>query len=214
MTTQEPAKASNLNAPNILTVLRLVLVPVLGWMLIAFADDPVMRLWTTLVFVVAMLTDLLDGYLARRFSLITSFGKIADPIADKAMTGMALVGLSIIDELWWWITIVILVREWGVTLMRFALLRFGEVQAANKGGKVKTLVQTVAIVLFLLPLPELFWGVTLHPLHLVELLSWLLMFVALALTVISGIDYVRAAVRLVRTHRAKQVLASDDDSSS
>lgn len=211
MTSSEPAQASNLNAPNILTCLRLVLVPVLGWMLIAFADDPVMRVWTTVVFVVAMLTDLLDGYLARRFSLITSFGKIADPIADKAMTGMALVGLSIIGELWWWITIVILVREWGVTVMRFALLRFGEVQAANKGGKLKTLVQTVAIVLFLLPLPDLHWGVTLHPLHIVELISWLLMFVALALTVISGIDYVRAAVRLVRTHRAKNVLATEDD---
>ncbi|MGJ3509495.1 CDP-diacylglycerol--glycerol-3-phosphate 3-phosphatidyltransferase [Enemella sp. A6] len=202
-----------MNGPNVLTTLRILMVPLLGWMLIAFADDPTMRIWTTVVFCVAMLTDLVDGWWARRANLITSFGKIADPIADKLMTGMALVGLSIIGELWWWVTIVILVREWGITVMRFALLRFGEVQAANKGGKIKTVVQTVALILFLLPLPQLLWGVPLQPLHLVELLSWILMMVALLLTVVSGVDYVRAAIRMVREHEAKKFAANNEPGS-
>ncbi|NLT30336.1 MAG: CDP-diacylglycerol--glycerol-3-phosphate 3-phosphatidyltransferase [Propionibacterium sp.] len=202
-----------MNGPNVLTTLRILMVPLLGWMLIAFPDDPVMRIWTTVVFIVAMLTDLIDGWWARRANLITNFGKIADPIADKLMTGMALVGLSVIGELWWWVTIVILVREWGITLMRFALLRFGEVQAANKGGKIKTVVQTVALILFLLPLPLLQWGVPLEPLHLVELASWILMMIALALTVVSGIDYVRAAIRMVREHDARKLVEKHESGS-
>lgn len=201
---EQPAWASNVNVPNVLTVLRILMVPVLGWMLLAHPHEPVWRLWVTGVFVVAMATDLLDGWIARRWQLITSFGKIADPIADKAMTGMALIGLSLISELWWWVTAVILIREWGITLMRFALLKYGEVQAANKGGKLKTLTQTLAIVLFLLPLPG--WGEAFQVLHLVEILSWLVMAVALALTVVTGIDYVRAAWRTVRTSRARKIV--------
>ena len=92
---------------------------------------------TAVIFTVAILTDTLDGYLARKHNIITRFGKLADPIADKALTGMAFIGLSIIDELPWWVTVTILVREWGITVMRFVVLRYG-VMAAGRGGKVKT----------------------------------------------------------------------------
>ena len=111
---------------------------------------PWWRLITAVLFTVAILTDTLDGYLARKHNIITKFGKLADPIADKALTGMALIGLSIIGELPWWVTIVILVREWGITVLRFAMLRYG-VMAAGRGGKIKTVIQAVAMILYLLP---------------------------------------------------------------
>ena len=105
-----------------------------------------------MVFAVASVTDRLDGDLARRRSLVTDFGKIADPIADKALTGAALIGLSALDELPWWVTVVILVRELGITLLRFWVIRHGVIPA-SRGGKLKTLLQTVAIGLYVLPLP-------------------------------------------------------------
>ena len=95
------------------------------------------------MFALAIGTDYLDGYLARKHNIVTKFGKLADPIADKALTGMAFIGLSILGELWWWVTIVILVREWGITLLRFVMLRYG-VMAAGRGGKIKTVLQSVA----------------------------------------------------------------------
>ena len=111
--------------PNALTAFRIVLVPVFAWMLLAHPDDPWWRLATAGVFTLAILTDTLDGYLARKHNIVTKFGKLADPIADKALTGMALIGLSIIGELRWWVTVVILVREWGITAaaLRHAALR-------------------------------------------------------------------------------------------
>jgi CDP-diacylglycerol--glycerol-3-phosphate 3-phosphatidyltransferase len=125
-----------------------------------------------------------DGKVARKYGLVTRFGKLWDPIADKALTGMALVGLSIISELPWWITIVILVREWGITLLRFLILKYG-VMAANRGGKLKTVVQSVAIVWYLLPVPA--W---LHAIGVV------VMWAALILTVLTGLDYCREAYQL------------------
>lgn len=183
-TTQRQSSAWNL--PNALTALRIVAVPLFGWMLLAHPDEPGWRLATTVVFAGAILTDYLDGYLARKHNLITPFGKLADPIADKALTGMAFVGLSIIGELWWWVTITILVREWGITIMRFVVLRYG-VMAAGRGGKIKTVLQSVAVGLYLLPLPE--WA---HPIEVVVMLA------ALIVTVLTGLDYVRDAVRLRR----------------
>ena len=121
-------------------------------MLLAHPTSRCWRLATAAVFTVAILTDPLDGHLARKHNIVTSFGKLADPIADKALTGMAFIGLSIIGELWWWVTIAILVREWGITLMRFVMLRYG-VMAAGRGGKVKTVLQAMAVILYLLPLP-------------------------------------------------------------
>jgi CDP-diacylglycerol--glycerol-3-phosphate 3-phosphatidyltransferase len=143
------------------------------------------------IFSVAILTDTLDGYLARKHNIITRFGKLADPIADKALTGMAFIGLSIIDELPWWVTITILVREWGITIMRFVVLRYG-VMAAGRGGKVKTVTQAIAVILYLLPLPG--------PAHVVAMI---VMAVAWLITMATGLDYVRAALRLRRRARAQ-----------
>ena len=188
MTADRPAEpvatVSPWNLPNALTVLRIILVPIFAWMLLAHPDDLVWRIVTTLTFAAAIGTDSIDGHLARKYNLITSFGKLADPIADKALTGMAFIGLSIIGELWWWVTIVILVREWGITIMRFVMLRYG-VMAAGRGGKIKTVVQAAALIIALLPLPG--WALP---------ISWIVMGAALILTVITGIDYVLEARRV------------------
>ena len=182
-------ESSPWNVPNALTAFRLVLVPVFAWMLLAHPAEPGWRFATAVVFTVAILTDTLDGHLARKHDIVTRFGKLADPIADKALTGMAFIGLSIIGELWWWVTIVILVREWGITVLRFVVLRYG-VMASGRGGKLKTVLQAVAVILYLLPLPG--WA---EPVALVIMLA------ALAVTVVTGVDYVRDAIRL-RRHTA------------
>lgn len=178
------AEPSPLNLPNLLTVLRVLAVPLFGWMLLAHPHEVDWRWATTVVFVLAILTDLVDGKLARRYGLVTRFGKLADPIADKAITGMAFIGLSVLGELWWWVTIVILVREWGITLLRLAIVRYG-VMAANKGGKTKTLVQSLALVL-MLPLLHGAWR---WP-------GWVCMAVALVLTVVTGVGYCLEAWRM------------------
>ena len=188
--------ASNLTLPNALTALRIVLVPFFVWFLWAGGtqgEDSLGMRWAALaVFAVAMYTDKLDGDIARARGLITSFGKIADPIADKLLTGAAFVVLSMLGELWWWVTVVILVREWGITLLRFVVIRYG-VMAASKGGKLKTVLQTVALLLLLLPLVPLvgpWW----------PWLGWTAMGAALVVTVVTGVDYVVKAVQL--RHRA------------
>ena len=188
--------ASNLNLPNALTALRIVLVPFFVWFLWVGGtqgEDSLGMRWAALaVFAVAMYTDKLDGDIARARGLITSFGKIADPIADKLLTGAAFVVLSMLGELWWWVTVVILVREWGITLLRFVVIRYG-VMAASKGGKLKTVLQTVALLLLLLPLVPLvgvWW----------PWLGWTAMGAALVVTVVTGVDYVVKAVQL--RHRA------------
>ena len=174
-----------LNAANVLTVVRMVLVPVFVVCVVASGmTHDAWQLAAGLIFVVASATDYVDGWIARAHNLVTSFGKVADPIADKALTGAALVLLSIYDKLPWWVTAVILVREWGVTALRFFVLRYGVIPA-SRGGKWKTLTQIVAIGLFLLPLPPA-----------TDIGSWLVMGVALVLTVVTGLDYVFRAVRL------------------
>ena len=141
-------KPSNWNIANALTVLRLVLVPVfLVQLLHEDGENNAWRVAAFVTFAVASVTDRIDGELARRHGLVTDFGQIADPIADKALIGAALVGLSLLDELWWWVTVLILVREVGVTLLRFFVIRHG-VMPASRGGKVKTLLQGLAIGLF------------------------------------------------------------------
>ena len=142
------------NLPNALTVTRLVLVPLFLFCLFAEdGHDTTWRLIASGVFTIAALTDRYDGRIARKRGLVTNFGKVADPIADKALTGAALIGLSILGELPWWVTVVILVREIGVTLLRLAILKY-QVVPASQGGKLKTLVQMLAIGLYLLPLPD------------------------------------------------------------
>lgn len=178
------------NVPNALTAARIVMVPLFAWMLLAHPDEPGWRVLAAFVFTLAILTDTLDGHLARKHNIITKFGKLADPIADKALTGMAFIGLSIIGELWWWVTIAILVREWGITLMRFVVLRYG-VMAAGRGGKLKTVVQAVALIMFILPLPT--WALP---------VAWVVMAVAFVVTIVTGLDYVKGAVRLRRAATA------------
>jgi len=188
------------NVPNALTVLRLVMVPLFAWMLLAHPDSLTWRWATTAVFIVALLTDLADGKIARKYGLITNFGKLMDPIADKAITGMAMIGLSVLSELWWWVTIVILIREWGITIMRFLIMKYG-VQAADRLGKLKTLTQTIALVGLLAPFvlhmsdPSLpgVWQVIFLILHWVSLVA---MGLALVLTVVSGINYCLGAWKL------------------
>jgi CDP-diacylglycerol--glycerol-3-phosphate 3-phosphatidyltransferase len=183
-----PPQASAWNVANALTILRLVLVPV--FLVALFHDDghdDAWRVLAWLAFAVASVTDRIDGEIARKRGLVTDFGKIADPIADKALIGAALIGLSLLDDLPWWVTVVVLVREIGVTLLRFFVIRHG-VMAASRGGKVKTLLQAVGIGLLVLPL-----GGVLHAVAL------LLMYVAVVVTVVTGIDYVQRALRLRQT---------------
>jgi CDP-diacylglycerol--glycerol-3-phosphate 3-phosphatidyltransferase len=147
-------QVSNLNVPNVLTTLRIILVPFFGWALLAQGGENAwLRMLAWAIFVVAMITDKIDGDLARKHDLITNFGKIADPIADKAITGMASIGLSIVGDIWWWVTIIVLLREWSVTLLRLSILR-RVVIAADQLGKVKTAVQAVALGGLCLPLRD------------------------------------------------------------
>lgn len=148
------APVSNLNVPNVLTTLRIVMVPFFGWALLAQdGENAWLRVLAWALFVVAMITDKVDGDLARKHNLITNFGKIADPIADKAITGMAFIGLSVVGDIWWWVTIVVLLREWSVTLLRLSILS-KVVIAADQLGKVKTAVQAVALAGLCLPLRD------------------------------------------------------------
>lgn len=181
------------NIANALTVLRILLVPVYGWLLLSEGgDNPTLRFWAAGVFLVAIATDRIDGDLARSRGLITDFGKVADPIADKALMGMAFVGLSILGELWWWVTVLVLVREWGVTLLRFFVIRHG-VMPAGRGGKLKTVLQSVTLTLFSLPL----WTFPLAGVWTAA--AWVTMVLAVVVTVVTGLDYLVKAMRLRRT---------------
>jgi CDP-diacylglycerol--glycerol-3-phosphate 3-phosphatidyltransferase len=183
-----PQSVRLVNLPNALTVLRLLVVPVFAVLLLAGDGmDSGRRGWATLFFVLAIITDRYDGMIARRRNQVTEFGKLADPIADKALTGTALIGLSVLELLPWWVTVAILVRELGVTLLRFWVIRHGVI-AASRGGKVKTVLQAVAIGLYILPLT----GVAASA-------RWWVMAVAFVVTVVTGIDYVYRALMLRRT---------------
>lgn len=177
-----------LNIANGLTVLRLALVPVFVVLLMADEGrDDTMRLIATLVFGCAVITDRFDGAIARQRNLITEFGKVADPIADKALIGTALVALSLLELLPWWVTLMILFREVSVTLLRFWVIQHGVI-AASRGGKLKTVVQAAAIGLYILPLSGGLGTV-----------RWWVMAAALILTIVTGVDYVVRALRLRRT---------------
>jgi CDP-diacylglycerol--glycerol-3-phosphate 3-phosphatidyltransferase len=181
-----------LNMANGLTVLRIVLIPVfLVFTVTSEMTRPGWRIAACVVFCVASLTDFVDGWIARTWDLVTSFGKIADPIADKALTGTALVLLSAYDRLSWWITVVVLIREIGVTALRFWVIAHGVIPA-SRGGKAKTALQILAIAWYLLPLPE----------PLARVGTWV-MWIAVIVTVVTGADYVMRAVRLRR--RAKEL---------
>ena len=175
------------NVANGLTILRLILIPVfLVFTVLSELTHPGWRILACVTFLVASLTDFVDGWIARNWDLVTSFGKVADPIADKALTGTALVLLSAYGKLSWWITVVILVRELGVTALRFWVLDRGVI-AASRGGKVKTALQTLAIAWYLWPLPP----------GLAAIGIWV-MWLAVIVTVVTGVDYVLRALRLRR----------------
>jgi CDP-diacylglycerol---glycerol-3-phosphate 3-phosphatidyltransferase len=192
-----PQTVRLVNLPNALTVLRLLVVPVFAVLLVADGGASTEgRYWATLFFALAIITDRYDGQIARRRGQVTEFGKLADPIADKALTGTALIGLSVLGLLAWWVTVVILVRELGVTLLRFWVIRHGVI-AASRGGKAKTVLQAVAIGLYILPLTGVLASV-----------RWWVMGAALLLTVITGVDYVYRALTLRRTS-ARAMAAAD-----
>ncbi|WP_448627433.1 CDP-diacylglycerol--glycerol-3-phosphate 3-phosphatidyltransferase [Geodermatophilus sp. URMC 64] len=183
-----PQTARLLNLPNTLTVLRLAVVPLFAVLLLSdHGASTAGRYWATLFFALAIITDRYDGMIARRRGQVTEFGKLADPIADKALTGTALIGLSVLGLLPWWVTLAILVREVGVTLLRFWVIRHGVI-AASRGGKAKTVLQALAIGLYILPLSGVLASA-----------RWWVMGVALVLTVITGLDYVYRALMLRRT---------------
>lgn len=180
--------ASNGNLANLITVARILLAPLFFWLL--FLDDGqlgLIRYAAAVLFVVAIATDSVDGILARRQNLVTDLGKVLDPIADKLLTGGALVCLSLLGELAWWVTAIILLRELGITAYRMAVLR-NRVIPASRGGKLKTILQAVAITLFLTPL-WMFLGDWVH------WLNGVVMAAAVIATLVSGADYLVKAIR-------------------
>lgn len=170
-------KQSNWNLPNILTSLRILFIPVFAWLVLSQQ-----WWWAFVLFVVLMITDKLDGDIARARGLVTDFGKIADPIADKALMITALVTLNIASTLPVWITVVIVVRELGITFWRMWMLRQGKVVPASKGGKLKTVLQTVAVAMYLCP-------------PVPATASLVVMLAAVAVTVVTGIQYLLDAER-------------------
>lgn len=194
-----PQEPSPWNVPNALTLLRIALVPVYGWLLLTDGGTrPELRWWALGVFTLAMLTDRLDGQIARAKGLVTDFGKVADPIADKALTGMGFIGLSLIGQLWWWVTILVLTREVGITLLRFVVIRYGVIPASF-GGKLKTTLQAVGLGLMTAPL-----GVP---------WSWIavvVMAAAVIVTLVTGADYVGKARRLAAGAGARTARAAGE----
>lgn len=171
--------------PNVLTTIRIALIPIFVWLLVAAGPldgtrelDTALRWWALFAFCLLMITDQLDGHLARKYEVITDYGKLADPIADKALMISAMVTLNILGDLWWWVTVVIVVRELGITVWRMVLARRGKVVPASKGGKLKTVLQTLAIAMVLAPLPDWTDWITIP-----------LVLLAVAVTVVTGIQY-------------------------
>jgi CDP-diacylglycerol--glycerol-3-phosphate 3-phosphatidyltransferase len=186
--------------PNAITIARILCAPVFLWMLLA--DDGAngaLRWWAAALFIVAIASDGIDGYIARRYDIVTDLGKLLDPIADKALTGVAFVGLSILGELSWWVTIVVLIREIGITVYRFIVVN-DHVLAAAWMGKLKTVAQAVALSLALLPLSLLVGESTVWA-NVILWVNIVTMWIAVILTIASGIDYIASEARAARKRR-------------
>lgn len=210
---QRESKVSVVNLPNVLTVTRLVLVPV--FVILGLQDSWTARWLAFVVFALAAITDRFDGQLARSWGQITDFGRIADPIADKALTLCGFGLLSYQGFLPWWVTILIAVRELGITAMRAFFLRRGVVVSANQAGKLKTFMQIVALGVLLIPwahftaLSETNEGWVVVVIRLGQALAG----VALALTLYSGFMYVLEGVRLMRGSGGSEDERSTPDAS-
>ena len=193
----DQSQVSNWNLPNALTTLRIVMVPFFGYALLHDGGDSITwRLIAFTLFVAAMITDKIDGDIARARNLVTDFGKIADPIADKAITGMAFIGLSIVGDIWWWVTILVLAREWSVTLLRLSILK-DVVMPASQLGKIKTTLQAVALSGLCLPLLQVDGSLDLVG-EVLFYLSQVLLAGAVAMTMWSGFEFYRDVFRQKR----------------
>jgi CDP-diacylglycerol--glycerol-3-phosphate 3-phosphatidyltransferase len=196
----DQSQGSNWNLPNALTTLRIVMVPFFGYALLHDGGDSITwRLVAFGLFVAAMITDKIDGDIARARNLVTDFGKIADPIADKAITGMAFIGLSIVGDIWWWVTILVLAREWSVTLLRLSILS-DVVMPASQLGKIKTTLQAVALSGLCLPLRQVDGSLDLVG-EILFYLSQVLLAGAVAMTLWSGFEFYRDVLRQRRGTR-------------
>ena len=196
----DQSQGSNWNIPNALTTLRIVMVPFFGYALLHDGGDSITwRLVAFGLFVAAMITDKIDGDIARARNLVTDFGKIADPIADKAITGMAFIGLSIVGDIWWWVTILVLAREWSVTLLRLSILS-DVVMPASQLGKIKTTLQAVALSGLCLPLRQVDGSLDLIG-EILFYLSQVLLAGAVAMTLWSGFEFYRDVLRQRRGTR-------------
>jgi len=196
----DQSQGSNWNLPNALTTLRIVMVPFFGYALLYDGGDSVTwRLIAFALFVAAMITDKIDGDIARARNLVTDFGKIADPIADKAITGMAFIGLSIVGDIWWWVTILVLAREWSVTLLRLSILK-DVVMPASQLGKIKTTLQAVALSGLCLPLRQVDGSLEIVG-EVLFYLSQALLAAAVAMTMWSGFEFYRDVLRQKRGTR-------------
>ncbi|MEN9305486.1 MAG: hypothetical protein RLY76_754 [Actinomycetota bacterium] len=177
-----------MNLPNILTIGRILALPFCAWALFKNGgNDPDWQIIAWCMFFVVGMTDVLDGRIARKRNQISSFGTLLDPIADKAFIATALIGLSILERMPWWVTIVILAREVGITILRFAVIKRGII-AASKGGKIKSLLQNFSVGFYMLPLPEYLF-----------LPRDLLLGVAIILTMTSGYEYLRDVIKAGRS---------------
>ena len=185
-----PNAVGVVNLANVLTMFRIALVPVFAvFLFVGDGHDTGWRIAAWAAYATAAMTDRLDGQIARSRGLVTEFGKLADPIADKALVGAALIGLSLLNDLSWWVTVVVLARELGVTLLRFWVLRHGVIPA-SRGGKLKTLLLNVGIGLYVLPLSG--------ALHVI---ASLILGVAVAVALVTAVDYVRTALAMRRNAR-------------
>lgn len=168
-----------MNIPNLLTLGRMVLVPF--FMVALLVNTPNTRLAATVIFIIASITDWLDGYLARKNNQVTNFGKIMDPLADKVLTAAAMICLVQLGDVPAWVVVLILFREYAITGLRSVAAAEGIVIAASIWGKVKTTVQMIALILLMLnPQLETILGFN---------LGIIVLYAALVLTLYSGLDY-------------------------
>jgi CDP-diacylglycerol--glycerol-3-phosphate 3-phosphatidyltransferase len=176
-----------MNLPNALTIARILALPFCAWALFKNGgNDPDWQIIAWCMFFVVGMTDVLDGRIARKRNQISSFGTLVDPIADKAFIATALIGLSILERMPWWVTIVILAREVGITILRLAVIKRGII-AASKGGKIKSLLQNFSVGFYMLPLPEYLF-----------VPRDILLGLAIVLTMTSGYEYVRDVIKAGR----------------